>query len=152
MTVKGTVRSDPEEAERDANWTPCPTGTINFSLITEAKTRRIEPDITVVEISERLNLGNILASNETSIKSLIEKGARKLVIDVTGLNYIDSSGIGMLVSSNGFMEQSGGRMRIAGARGAVAKAFEVVHMSRIVPLDADLESACRNLAAGSAAV
>ena len=80
------------------------------------------------------------------------KGARKLVIDVTGLKYIDSSGIGMLVSSNGFMEQSGGRMRIAGAQGAVAKAFEVVHVSRIVPLDADLESACRNLAAGSAAV
>jgi anti-anti-sigma factor len=85
-----------------------------FGLVTETKTRRIEPDITVVEIFERLNLGNTLVSIETSIKHLIEAGARKLVIDVTRLNYIDSSGIGMLVSSNGFMEQSGGRMRIAG--------------------------------------
>jgi len=50
------------------------------------------------------------------------------------------------------MEHSGGRMRIAGAQGTVAKAFEVVHVSRIVPLDADLESACRNVAAGNAAV
>jgi anti-sigma B factor antagonist len=121
-------------------------------LVTETKTRRIEPDITVVEITERLNLGNTLVSIETSIKRLIQEGVRKLVIDVARLNYIDSSGIGMLVSSNGFMEQSGGRMRIAGAHGAVARAFEVVHVSRIVPLDADLESACRNLATGSAAV
>jgi anti-sigma B factor antagonist len=123
-----------------------------FGLVTETKTRRIEPDITVVEISAHLNLGNTLVSIETSIKRLIGDGVRKLVIDVTGLNYIDSSGIGMLVSSNGFMEQSGGRMRIAGAQGAVAKAFEVVHVSRIVPLDADLESACRNISAGSAEV
>jgi anti-sigma B factor antagonist len=121
-------------------------------LVTETKTRRIEPDITVVEISERLNLGNTLVSIETSIKRLIEDGVRKLVIDLAGLKYIDSSGIGMLVTSNGFMEQSGGRMRIAGAQGAVAKAFEVVHVSRIVPLDADLESSCRNLTAGSSAV
>jgi anti-sigma B factor antagonist len=129
-----------------------PTWYNQFTLVTETKTRRIEPDITVVEISEHLNLGNTLVSIETSIKRLIEEGVRKLVIDLAGLKYIDSSGIGMLVSLNGFMEQSGGRMRIAGAQGAVAKAIEVVHVSRIVPLDADLESACRNLAAGNAAV
>ena len=117
-------------------------------MVTETKTLRVEPDITVVQISEHLNLGNTLVSIETSIKRLIEEGARKLVIDVAGLKYIDSSGIGMLVSVNGFMEQSGGRMRIAGAQGAVARAFEVVHVSRIVPLDPDLESACRSLAAG----
>jgi len=57
-----------------------------FTLVTETKTRRIEPDITVVEISEHLNLGNILVSIETSIKRLIEDGVRKLVIDLGGLN------------------------------------------------------------------
>lgn len=106
----------------------------------------------MVEISEHLNLGNTLVSIETSIKRLIEEGVRKLVIDLARLKYIDSSGIGMLVSSNGVMEQRGGRMRIAGAQGAVARSFELVHVSRIVPLDADLESACRNLADGSAAI
>ena len=114
-------------------------------MITETKTRTIEPGITVVEIAGRLNLGNVLMSLETSVKRLIEEGARKMIFDLSALNSIDSSGIGMLVSCSGQMELSGGKLRIAGSQGAVAKAFEVVHMDRIAPLDADVESACNNL-------
>jgi anti-sigma B factor antagonist len=121
-------------------------------MIIGAKTHQVEPDITVVELSGRLNLGNNLMSMESLIKRLIEEGARKLVIDVATLNYTDSAGIGMMVSCAGMIGKTGGRMRISGAQGAVAKVFEMVHMHRIVPLDADVESACRNLSAGGAAV
>ena len=115
-----------------------------------SKTRRVEPDVTVVELSGHLNLGNELMSVENAIKRLIEEGARKLVIDVTKLEYIDSAGIGMLVACNGLMDRAGGKMRVAGAQGTVAKSFEVVHMDRITSLDADADAACRNLSAGSA--
>jgi len=119
-------------------------------LVTETKTRSVEPDITVVEISGRLNLGNLLVSIETSVRRLIDEGARKLVVDVTNLSYIDSSGIGMLVGCNGHIEQNGGGMRVAGAQGLVAKSFGVVHLDRIVQLDTDVESACRNFSPGAA--
>lgn len=113
-------------------------------MITETKTRMVEPAITVLEISGRLNLGNSLQSIESSIQHLIADGVRKLVVDISGLNYIDSSGIGMLVSSSGHMEQSGGQMRIAGARGTVARALGVAHVDRIAPVDNDVDSACRH--------
>ena len=119
-------------------------------MITESKTRRLEPDITIVEISGRLSLGNALMALETSIQKLIQNGERKLAVDVSALSFIDSSGIGMLVSCSGQMEQSGGQMRIAGAQGPVAKAFDLVHLSRIAPLDPDVESACRHLSAAAA--
>ena len=121
-------------------------------MITETRLRRIEPGITVLEISGRLSLGNSLITVETSIRRLVEEGACKLVIDLASLNAIDSSGIGLLVTSSGHIEQNGGRMRIAGAQGAVAKALAMVHVDRIVPLDADVESSCRHLAADSASV
>jgi len=120
-------------------------------LITETKTRRIDPDITVFEISGRLNLGNLLLSIENSVRRMVDDGARKMVIDVAALNSIDSSGIGMLVGCGAHMENSGGRMRIAGAHDAVAKVFGMVHMERIVPLDADVDAALRQLASDSAA-
>jgi anti-sigma B factor antagonist len=110
-------------------------------LITETKTRKLENGITVVEISGRLNLGNSLLGIESGMKRLIETGARKLIVDLSDVNYIDSSGIGMLVGCAGQLEQSSGRMRIAGASGAVAKAFGIVHMERIAPLDATVEEA-----------
>ncbi len=121
-------------------------------LVTETKIRRADPDITIVEIAGRLNLGNLLLSIENTIKRLIDEGSRKLVIDLKDLNSTDSSGIGMLVSCSAHMEHSGGRIRIAGSREAVAKVFAMVHMERIVPLDTDVESACRNLSAESAGV
>ena len=119
-------------------------------LLTGTKTHQVEPDITVFEISGRLNLGSLLQSVEYSVQTLINSGVRKLVIDVTALTLIDSSGIGVLVSCGGLMDQLGGQVRVAGAQGSVAKVFEMVHMDRIVPVDADLSSACRNFSGGAA--
>jgi anti-sigma B factor antagonist len=115
-------------------------------LIIETKTHLVEPDITVFEIAGRLNLGNMLQSVESAIRGLIDGGVRKMVIDLKGLTAIDSSGIGMLVSCGGRMDQLGGQLRITGAQSPVTKVFEMVHMARIVPIDADLASACGNFA------
>ncbi|HWE53120.1 MAG TPA: STAS domain-containing protein [Bryobacteraceae bacterium] len=111
-------------------------------MITETKTRLVDPDITIFEISGRLNLGNMLQSVESVLRGMIDGGVRKLVIDLSGLTAIDSSGIGMLVSCGGRMDQMGGQVRVTGAQGPVAKVFEMVHMSRIMPIDADVTSAC----------
>jgi anti-sigma B factor antagonist len=115
-----------------------------------SKIRRVEPNLTIVELSGHLNLGNELMSLEAAVKRIIDEGARKLVFDLTKLEYIDSAGIGMLVGCNGQMDRAGGKMRVAGAQGTVAKAFEVVHMDRITSLDSDVDTAVMNVTAGSA--
>src|SRR5262245_3150347 len=114
-------------------------------MITQTNTQKIEPDITVMEISGRLNLGNTLMSVEDSLRKLIREGARKLILDLKGLNYIDSSGIGMIVVCTGEMNQAGGQMRVAGAQGVVAHAFDVVRLNKVVPQDPDVETSCRAL-------
>jgi anti-sigma B factor antagonist len=116
----------------------------------ETKTQQIG-DVAVVEMSGRLHVGNSLIYVENALNRLIEGGTRKLVLDLTRLDYTDSSGLGLLIGCGGRMEQHGGRMRVAGAHGSVAKALEVVHADRILSLDADVESACRHLSADSAA-
>ncbi len=115
-------------------------------MITESKTRSVEPGITVVEISGRLTLGNSLQSLETSVRRLIEDGSRKLIFDLAGLDSVDSAGLGMLIGANGLMEQSGGKVRISGAHGSVAKILGVVHLDRLMALDPDCATACGKLA------
>lgn len=114
------------------------------SLITETKTRRIEPDITLVEIGGRLALGNTLLSLENSTKRLIDEGSRRMIVDLAGLNSIDSAGIGMLVSCFSHMEQKGGHLRVSGAQAGVAKVLHTAHVERIVPMDSDVETARQN--------
>ena len=116
----------------------------------ETKTQQIG-DVAVVEMSGRLHVGNSLVYVENAINQLIDGGTRKLVLDLTRLEYTDSSGLGLIIGSGGRMEQQGGRMRVAGAHGSVAKALEIVHADRILSFDADVESACSQLSAGSAA-
>ena len=116
----------------------------------ETKTQEIG-DVTVVEMSGRLHIGNSLSYAENAINRLIDGGTRKMVLDLTQPDYIDSSGLGMLIYCGGRMEQSGGRMRVAGAGGTVARVFEIAHADRVLQFDADRESACRNLSAEGAA-
>jgi len=60
-------------------------------------------DVTVVEMSGRLRLGNSRMYAENSIHRLIDGGTRKLVIDLARLDYLDSSGLGMLIGCGGRM-------------------------------------------------
>jgi|SRR5581483_5321559 len=116
----------------------------------ETKTEQIG-DVTVIELTGRLLLGTSLGYAENAITRLINSGTRKLVIDLTRLEHIDSSGLGMLIFSSGKMEQNGGHMRLAGASGSVARVFDVVHADRVLKLDSSVASACQNLADKSAA-
>jgi len=105
----------------------------------------MDGDITVFAITGRLNLGNTPVSIEDSLKKLIADGTRRLVIDLTGLAGIDSSGICMLMLCGGEMRNQRGSMRIAGTHDSVKKIFEIVHLSRVIPIDPDVETSCQNL-------
>lgn len=125
-------------------------------MILEVATRSVEPGITVFEFTGRLSLGNRLTEIEHTIKSEIQQGCGKLVLDLSKLESIDSAGVGLLVMCAGAMEQAGGRMCVAasvtGNSPRVAQVFEVTHLERVVALHPDAESACRSLGAtGTAA-
>ena len=114
-------------------------------MIPGMKTRRVEPDIDVVELIGTLNLGSTLSWIETDIRRLIREGGRKLIIDVSQLRYTDSAGMGMFVTINGEIEQAGGQLRVAGANGMVAKSFSITHIDRVIVMDANVDAACESL-------
>src|SRR5258708_26940300 len=117
-------------------------------MVIGTKTTYILPDITVVAISGRLNLGGNLSSVEGLINRLIQEGIRKLILDLADLAAVDSAAIGMLVATSGIMEQAGGRIRMASPQGLVAKVFDIVHLDRILPIDASVQAAVAAFASG----
>lgn len=115
-------------------------------MVTETNTREVAPDVTVFEIAGRLSLGNTLVSVERAIQALIAGGVRKLVIDLTSLRAIDSSGLGTLLACNGVMGNAGGELRVAGACGHVAESFKLVHLDAIMTLDPNLQTSLNQFA------
>jgi anti-sigma B factor antagonist len=109
--------------------------------------RQIDPDITVMDFAGSLTTPEILVAEvERFIKKRIECGCRKLVLDLTDVQYVDSSGVGLLVVCMSAMEQAGGRMVIAGASGQTKRALEVAHLELMIGMYSDVASACEVLA------
>ncbi len=108
--------------------------------------RRLDPDVAVMDLSGRLSVpGIMVAEVERTIKKTIEEGARKLVLDLSKVDFIDSAGIGVLAVCSGVMKQAGGRMAVTGASGIVKQALQAVSMDRVIGIYPDLASACAAL-------
>ena len=59
-------------------------------------------------------------------------GPRKhLIFDLSGLAQIDSTGMGLFISTHGKLEKLGGNLRLAAAAGAVRDAFHVTRLDTI---------------------
>jgi len=61
----------------------------------------------------------------------IDKGEHHLVIDMTRLDYIDSSGLGALIAIHKRAQQFGGTMKVKGLNGAVKTVFEMTRLNRM---------------------
>ena len=114
-------------------------------MMLETEVFEIDPDITVVSCAGRFTLGTQLRLTESMINTLIQKGVRKLVIDLTHTEIVDSAGLGVLMHIYGELEQLGGTMRIAGSNERVANLFQITHTNGILTLDPDLMTSVRHL-------
>jgi len=107
--------------------------------------RKVMPDITVVEVSGRLALGRESQRIETLVDELIQKNERRAVLDLTGVDYIDSAGIGMLALASGKWRKAGGALAIVAPEGRVLQMLKLTQMSAVIKV-------CPTVAEATAAV
>jgi anti-sigma B factor antagonist len=107
--------------------------------------RKIEPDITVVELSGRLALGRESQRIETLIEELSRKGSAKVVLDLAGVEYIDSAGIGMLALISGKLKEAGGSMALVASEGRVLQLLKLTQMSAILKVSPTVDAAAAAL-------
>ena len=79
-------------------------------------------------------------SVKEQLSGVIESGRRQLVLDLGSVRFIDSSGLGMLVT---LLKRAGaqGGVRVCRLQEPVAATFRLARMDRIFPLFADVPAA-----------
>ncbi len=65
------------------------------------------------------------------IRDLLDEGATQLVVDMEGLEFLDSSGLGALVSCLRRVKEKKGEIKLAGLRPEVRSIFEITRVSRL---------------------
>ena len=76
-------------------------------------------DVAIVDLAGRLTLGEGCGTLRESIKDLIAKGDRKILVNLKDVAYIDSSGLGEMVGSYASVTNAGGVIKILNAQSKV---------------------------------
>jgi anti-sigma B factor antagonist len=77
----------------------------------QSSIRQVE-GVTIVDLSGRITLGEASAVVRDVINDLMGKGNKKVLLNLGEVNYIDSSGIGVLVSSFTTVRSQGGALKL----------------------------------------
>ena len=69
-------------------------------------------DVTILDLEGKITIGEGSVSLRTAIRRLIEEGKKKILLNLAGVSYVDSSGIGELVSSYTTINREGGQLKL----------------------------------------
>jgi anti-sigma B factor antagonist len=69
-------------------------------------------DVTVLDMSGKITIGEGSVALRTAIRRLLEEGKKRILLNLSGISYIDSSGIGELVSSYTAINKEGGQLKL----------------------------------------
>ena len=75
------------------------------------KTRQVD-GITIMDCSGRITLGEGSVQLRDAVRDLLSKGSKQILLNLGDVTYIDSSGIGELVSAFTTVKNSGGELKL----------------------------------------
>jgi anti-sigma B factor antagonist len=74
--------------------------------------RRVSDGVTILALTGKLIVGDATAALKEQMKALTEQGVTKLILDLAGVDYIDSSGLGTLVYCFSTFRKQGGTLKL----------------------------------------
>lgn len=90
-------------------------------------------DVQVIGVVGQLVVGNRQEFKQQVLDE-IERGARRFVVDFSETGYVDSSGLGALVSINKRLRESGGELRLAALNDDLRTLFELTRLDTLFRL------------------
>jgi anti-sigma B factor antagonist len=88
--------------------------------------------VSLLDLSGRLTSFEIGALRDT-IARLLKEGRRNIVLNLSGLEYLDSSGIGELARNYVSVLKGGGQMRVVGLSPKVEEVLKVTQLYQVFP-------------------
>ena len=69
-------------------------------------------DVTILDLEGKITIGEGNVALRTAVRKLVSEGKKKVLLNLSGVSYMDSSGIGELVSSYTAISNSGGELKL----------------------------------------
>lgn len=105
---------------------------------------RFENDVAIVEVTGHLKEGNGIDACHDKVKVLISDGCTKVVIDLSRVEWMDSKGLGMMMSCFTSLRNVGGALKLAGATEEVNNLLMITRLITIFDSYESVEEAIRS--------
>ena len=88
----------------------------------------IQNDVAIITVSGKLMGGNETKEVHEKVKSILADGIKKIVVDLSKVKWLNSSGLGMLISCLTSTTSAEGQLKIAGATDKVKSLFMITKL------------------------
>ena len=101
-------------------------------------------DVSVVDVTGRITLGEGSSALRDLMRELVGKGQKKILLNLGEVSYIDSSGIGELVSGFTTVTNSGGELKLLNLNKRVKDLLQITKLYTVFDVHEDEAGAIRS--------
>jgi anti-sigma B factor antagonist len=101
-------------------------------------------DVTVVDVAGRITLGEGASTLRDTVRTLAGGGQKKILLNLADVSYIDSSGIGELVSGFTSVANSGGALKLVNLTKRVQDLLQITKLYTVFEVFDDEAKAVRS--------
>jgi anti-sigma B factor antagonist len=109
----------------------------------KASTRQVD-GVAIVDLTGRITLGEGSSTLRETVKDLVGKGQKKILLNLGDVSYIDSSGIGELVSSFTSVSNQGGQLKLLNLQKKVHDLLQITKLYTVFEVHTDEAAAIRS--------
>ncbi len=107
---------------------------------------RKQGNIAILELEGKLALGAGVEDFRAKWTDALATGSRDIVVVMTRVPAVDSSGIGSIIRCHSAVNQAGGHLKVVGAADGVQHSFKITRLARIFEFHDNEASAISSLA------
>jgi anti-sigma B factor antagonist len=101
-------------------------------------------DVTVVDVAGRITLGEGSSALRDTLREMVGKGQKKVLLNMSEVSYIDSSGIGELVSGFTTVTNAGGQLKLLNLTKRVKDLLQITKLYTVFDIHETEVSAIRS--------
>ena len=111
----------------------------------KTSTRQVD-GVNIVDCSGRITLGEGSVILRDTVRDLLSKGQKKILLNLGDVNYIDSSGIGELVSAFTSVQRQGGELKLLHLTKKVHDLLQITKLYTVFDVQEDEANAIKAFA------
>jgi anti-sigma B factor antagonist len=116
----------------------------------QTATRQRE-DVSIVDVSGRITLGEGNIMLREVVRDLVEKGHNKILLNLHDVGYVDSSGVGELVKTYTTVRNQGGQLKLLNPSKRVSDLLQLTKLASVFDIQFDEASAIQSFTRQQAA-